>query len=111
MGAGDRIIAVNGAYGTSEILMKELQASEVLRLVLVRIEAGQKLDDWEYVKSYQGRLDLEENAPPPVYQLVPHHGEQVVDLSFGDAVSGQIMSGVTVMPESFQRPSVFVTEA
>jgi len=100
--AGDRIIDVNGTYGVSEHMVKELSGHDVLRITVVRIKNGEHMDDWEYVRVYQEKQTFEESTPATMRELVPFHGMgdavtgQIRSNGFGDAVSGQIHSYGTV---------------
>mmetsp|Transcript_74106 Transcript_74106/g.234041 ORF Transcript_74106/g.234041 Transcript_74106/m.234041 type:complete len:509 (+) Transcript_74106:95-1621(+) len=99
---GDRIVEVNGTRGVAERMMKVLQESEDVRITLVRLRKPNGTDDWEYIRTYHDKLDFEENMPTAVYELVPYQGDHVASCGmgagFGDAVTGQIKSTLTVVP-------------
>jgi len=72
--AGDRIVEVNGARGTAALMMKALKESEYVNITLVRIRKTQShskcVDDWEYVRIFQDHLDIEDDVPLALAELV-----------------------------------------
>jgi len=99
---GDRIVEVNGTRGVADQMMKALSESEVVKITLVRLKVSKGLDDWEYTRAWNDRLEFEESTPTAVYELVPYQGDHAISAgagaNFGDAVTGQIKSTATVIP-------------
>jgi len=99
---GDRIVEVNGTRGVADQMMKALAESEVVKITLVRLKVSKGVDDWEYTRAWNDRLEFEESTPAAIYELVPYQGDHAIaagtGASFGDAVTGQIKSTATVIP-------------
>mmetsp|Transcript_2465 Transcript_2465/g.5765 ORF Transcript_2465/g.5765 Transcript_2465/m.5765 type:complete len:508 (-) Transcript_2465:48-1571(-) len=96
---GDRIVEVNGTHGNAEQMMRALQESEQVKITFVRLKKAKGVDDWEYVRTFQDRIEFEENMPTAIYELVPYQGDQAPGaVGLGDAVTGQTKSTATVIP-------------
>lgn len=100
--AGDRIVEVNDTRGVADQMMKALAESEVVKMTLVRLKVSKGVDDWEYTRAWNDRLEFEQSTPTAIYELVPYQGDHAIaagaGVSFGEAVTGQIKSTATVIP-------------